>query len=166
MIAAFSRLRGLAALATAGSAAVLLAALGFQFIGGLAPCPLCIWQRWPHVAAIVLGLAALALPARAARVTMALGAVAMLTGAGLGLFHAGVERRWWTGPTTCTSGAIDGLSVDALVARIKAAPLVRCDEIPWEFAGLSMAGWNAALSLVLAGVFAAAYASSSASQYR
>lgn len=166
MIATLSRPRGLAALAAAGSALILLAALGFQFIGGLAPCPLCIWQRWPHVAAIVLGLAALALPVRAARAAMALGAVAMLTGAGLGLFHAGVERHWWTGPTTCTSGAIDGLSVDALVARIKAAPLVRCDEIPWELAGLSMAGWNAALCLVLAAIFVAAYASSSASQYR
>lgn len=153
--------RALSALAAAGSAATLLAALGFQFIGGLAPCEMCIWQRWPHVAAIALGLLAAAL---GWRVAMALGAVAMLTGAGLGVMHVGVEQHWWEGITTCSSGSISGLSTEELLAQIMAAPLVRCDEIAWSLFGVSMAGWNAILSLTLAAIFARAYASSSASQ--
>ncbi len=158
-----SRARTMAALAAAGSAATLLAALGFQFIGGLAPCPMCIWQRWPHVAAVALGVLAATLGWRA---LMALGAVAMLIGAGLGVFHVGVEPGWWEGPTTCVSAPIGGLTQQELLAQIMAAPLVRCDEIAWSLMGVSMAGWNALLSLALAGVFALAYASSSASQYR
>lgn len=155
--------RALALLAAAGSAATLGAALWFQFVVGLPPCAMCIWQRWPHVAAIALGAVAAATGWRPA---MALGAVAMLAGSGLGVFHAGVEQRWWEGPTTCTSGSVAGLSTQELLDRIMAAPLVRCDEIAWQFLGVSMAGWNAILSLGLALVFVAAYASSSASQYR
>lgn len=158
-----SRARMLAALAAAGSAATLLAALGFQFIGGLAPCPMCIWQRWPHVAAAALGVLAAALGWRA---LMALGALVMLIGAALGAFHVGVEQGWWQGPTTCVSAPIGGLTQQELLAQIMAAPLVRCDEIAWSLMGVSMAGWNALLSLALAGAFALAYASSSASQYR
>jgi len=153
--------RALAALAAAGSAATLLAALGFQFIGGLAPCEMCVWQRWPHVAAIILGALAAALGWRAA---MALGAVAMLIGAGLGVMHVGVEQHWWTGITTCSAPPVGGLSTEELLAQIMAAPLVRCDEIAWSLLGVSMAGWNAILSLALAALFARAYASSSASQ--
>lgn len=155
--------RRLAGLAAAGSAATLLAAFGFQHLGGLVPCPLCIWQRWPHAAAIVLGGAALAFGWRPAA---AAGALAMLVGAGLGFFHAGVEQGWWRGPSTCSAAPIGGLTPEQLLAQIMAAPLVRCDEIPWSLMGLSMAGWNAVLSLALAALFAAAYASSSASQYR
>lgn len=153
--------RALAALAAAGSAATLLAALGFQFIGGLAPCEMCIWQRWPHVAAVALGLVAAGFGWRAA---MALGAVAMLIGAGIGVLQVGVEHHWWEGITTCSSGPIGGLSTEALLAQIMAAPLVRCDEVAWSLFGVSMAGWNAILSLTLAALFARAYASSSASQ--
>jgi disulfide bond formation protein DsbB len=162
-VAGVTRLRALSGAAAAGSAVVLAAALAFQYLGGLAPCPMCIWQRWPHVAAVALGLAALALGWRAAA---ALGAVAMLVGAGLGLFHAGVEQGWWEGPSTCAAGPVGGLSTEELLAQILNAPLVRCDEIAWSFAGVSMAGWNAILSLALAALFAGAYASSSASQYR
>lgn len=163
MIARLTPWRRLAALGAAGSAAVLGAALWFQYVVGLAPCPMCIWQRWPHVAAIALGAAAAALGLRAAA---ALGAFAMLIGAGLGVFHAGVEQGWWQGPSTCAAPAVGDLSTEELLARIMAAPMVRCDEIPWAFAGVSMAGWNAVLSLALALLFLRAYASSSASQYR
>jgi disulfide bond formation protein DsbB len=139
--------------ATTGSAALLIAALGFQYIGGLPPCKLCYWQRYPHMAAIAIG--ALAVFARS-RLLPVLGAVAALASANVGLYHTGVERGWWEGPTTCTSGPIDGLSTDALIDQIMAAPLVRCDDIAWQFLSLSMASWNAIASLLLALIWIAA----------
>ena len=143
----------LIALAAGGSAALLIAALGFQYLGGLPPCKLCYWQRYPHVAAIVLGLIAIGIKSRAVALA---GAIAALTTAGLGLYHTGVERGWWEGPTTCTSSSIDGLSTDALMDQIMNAPVTRCDEIAWEFLTLSMASWNMIASLVLAGLWIAA----------
>jgi disulfide bond formation protein DsbB len=132
--------------ATLGSAALMLGALAFQHIGGMAPCKLCIWQRYPHVIAIGLGAVALAFP----RVPLiALGALAALTTSVIGGYHAGVEQGWWEGPTTCTSGPIGGLSADQLLDQILSAPLVRCDDIPWQMLGLSMAGWNMVFSSFL-----------------
>ena len=137
-------------LAGVGSAAILLGALGFQFIGGLVPCPLCIYQRWPHVVAAVLAALGVTLLRRHARPLALIGALAMLIGAGLGAYHAGIEQEWWQGPDSCTSGDITGLSAEQLMAQIMAAPLVRCDEIVWEFLGLTMAAWNAVISFGLA----------------
>ncbi|MDT8344028.1 MAG: disulfide bond formation protein B [Thermohalobaculum sp.] len=142
-------------LAGAGSAALLLGALGFQFLGGLAPCPMCIWQRWPHVAAVVLAVLAVTVLWRQRRWLAALGAAAMLVSTGLGIFHAGVEWQWWQGPVTCTAGDITRLSADELMTQILGAPLVRCDEIVWELFGITMAGWNALFSLGLAALWAA-----------
>lgn len=134
-----------------GPAAVLGAALFSQYVGGLNPCQMCIWQRWPHGAAIALALIALALaPRRAATVALYLGALALIIGAGIGAFHAGVELGYWEGPTTCSGGDVSGLSPADLIAKLQAAPLVRCDEVAWSFLGVSMAGWNAILSLGLA----------------
>lgn len=133
-------------LATLGSAALMLGALAFQHIGGMAPCKLCIWQRYPHVIAIGAGAVALAFP----RIPLiALGALAALTTSVIGGYHAGVEQGWWEGPTTCTSGPIGGMSADQLLDQILSAPLVRCDEIPWQMLGLSMAGWNMVFSSLL-----------------
>ena len=67
-----------------------------------------------------------------------------------------MEQGWWPGPTTCTSGPVGGLSTDELLNQIMAAPLVRCDDIPWQLMGLSMAGWNAVVSLLLLGLWIAA----------
>jgi disulfide bond formation protein DsbB len=142
-------------LAAGGSAALLLGAWGFQHIGGLAPCKMCIWQRYPHVAAVVIGALALVLP-KLNPLPM-IGALAAMITAGIGFFHAGVEQGWWEGPSTCTSGDIGGLSAEELMNQIMAAPLVRCDEIPWEMFGLSMAGWNAAISAVLVLLWLAAW---------
>lgn len=141
-------------LAAAGSAALLLGALAFQFIGGLAPCPLCIWQRWPHVVAAIAGVLGASVLARLARPLAGLGGLAMLTSAGLGVYHTGIERGWWPGPPTCAApGNTADLSTDELMGRIMSAPLVRCDEVAWEMLGLSMASWNAVASLALAGVW-------------
>jgi len=139
--------------AASGSAALLLGALWFQYFGGLPPCDLCIWQRWPHLAAVLLGGAALALPGR---LLPLLGGLAALTTSSVGLYHTGVERGWWEGPSTCTSGAVSGLTPEQLMEQIMAAPLVRCDEVAWELLGLSMASWNALAALALALLWLAA----------
>ena len=144
----------LALIATAGSAALLLGALGFQYIGDLAPCKMCIWQRWPHGIAVVIGAAFLI---TALRPLLVLGALSALTTSLIGFFHAGVEQGWWEGPTTCTSGPIGGLSTDDLLASIMDAPLVRCDDIAWSLGGISMAGWNGIISLGLVVVWAIAW---------
>ena len=141
-------------LATLGSALLMASAYAFQHIGGMAPCKMCIWQRYPHVIAIVIGGIALATGTR----WLALcGAAAAATTSAIGFYHAGVEQGWWEGPSTCTSGAIDNLSPDALLDQILSAPLVRCDDIPWEMFGISMAGWNGLVSLVLVSFWLTAF---------
>ncbi len=140
-------------LAGAGSAALLIAAFAFQHLGGLAPCKLCLWQRWPHAVAAALAAVSLAVAAGHARLIAWAGALAALATAAVGLYHVGVEQKWWDGPATCSSGSIEGLSTDELLDQIMAAPMVRCDEIAWQFAGLSMAGWNMVIALLLAGLW-------------
>lgn len=140
-------------LAASGSAALLLGALAFQHLGGMAPCKLCIWQRWPHGIAVGAGVIGLvALPGLMA----ATGALAALVTAGIGGYHTGVERGWWPGPSDCSGGPVGGMSAEELLDQIMAAPLVRCDEVPWEMFGLSMASWNMAVSLGLAAIWVVA----------
>jgi disulfide bond formation protein DsbB len=139
--------------ATLGSLALLLGAFGFQALG-YAPCKMCLWQRWPHGAAILIGVVALALPWRPLPLA---GALAAATTGAIGIYHTGVERGWWPGPDTCTSGPIGGLSPQDLLDQIMAAPLIRCDEVAWQFLSLSMASWNAIISLALAGLWLMAY---------
>ena len=142
-------------LAAAGGSTLLLAlAFGFQHLGGLPPCALCLWQRWPHAAAVAIGALALAVPGA---LPALFGAAAAAATGGIGLYHAGVERGLWAGPESCSGGApVGDLSVEELTAQIMAAPVVRCDEVAWAFAGLSMAEWNALLSFALAGLWIAA----------
>lgn len=142
--------KSLLLLATAGSAAMLLGAFGFQYIGDMAPCKMCIWQRWPHGIAIVAGLLALALKQK---VFAVIGALAALTTSLIGLYHAGVEKGIFEGPDSCTSGPVGNLSADELFNQIMSAPLVRCDEIPWDMFGISMAGWNGLISFALFGLW-------------
>lgn len=143
-------------LAAAGSAALMIGALAFQHLGGMAPCKLCIWQRWPHVVAIGIGLLAM-LALLPQRLLAGLGAVAALATAGIGFYHSGVERKWWEGPASCSGGSVGDQSAQDLFAQIMAAPLVRCDEVPWQMLGLSMASWNAVLSLLMAGIWVMAW---------
>jgi disulfide bond formation protein DsbB len=145
--------RNLILIAAGGSAAMLLGAFWFQYVMDLAPCKLCIWQRWPHAAAVVIGLVAILTK----RVQLAwLGALAAATTSAIGLYHTGVEKGWWEGPSTCTSSSPAGLSADELFNQIMAAPLIRCDEVAWSLMGLSMASWNGLISLALAGIWLAA----------
>jgi disulfide bond formation protein DsbB len=148
----------LAALATAGSAALLAGALAFQYIGGLAPCHLCMLQRYPHVAAILFGCLALLVPKGLLSRLLPLAAAAgTLTSAAYGAYHTGVERHWWLGPNTCTAGAISHLSTKDLLAQIQAAPLVQCDQVAWSMFTLSMASWNMLASLLLTALWLAAF---------
>lgn len=144
--------RTLALLAGAGSAALLGGAFAFQYLGGLAPCALCLWQRWPHAAAVLI--LALVLLWRPSPWLALAGALAVLATAGIGGFHVGVEQGWWEGLATCTGGSISGLSVeDLLNPNAAVAPPARCDEVPWALLGVSMAGWNMLLSLGLAALW-------------
>ena len=129
--------------------ALLISVWIFQALG-YPPCKLCVYQRWPHGIGVAIGVVALLIPLA---VLPLLGALAALVTAGIGVYHTGVERDWWEGPTTCTSGDISGISPDQLLNRILDAPLIRCDEVSWQFLSLSMASWNALVSLVLAGIW-------------
>jgi disulfide bond formation protein DsbB len=141
--------RQVTALLLAGPTALLVGALGFQYIGGLPPCEMCLWQRWALVAAIGLALIGWALKHN--RAVLALAALAVLAGAGIAVFHAGVEQHWWKGITECAAPMLSGSSAD-IMGQIMAQPLVRCDAIPWSLFGISMAGWNALISSVIGGV--------------
>lgn len=134
-------------LAGLGSLGLLIGALLFQYVGDMAPCKMCYWQRYPHVGAIIIAGIILI---TGIGVFAVLGLLSALITAGIGGFHAGVEQGWWEGPQSCTSTSIDNLSTEELLAQIMSAPMVRCDEIPWQMFGLSMAGWNMVVSICLA----------------
>ena len=144
--------RHLSLLAGAGSAGLLIAALGFQ-AAGYAPCELCILQRWPHVAAIAV--AVLVWWTGRVRGLAILGMVAAGVAMGLAIYHTGVELKLWAGPTHCsgTVGNLATMSAQDLLTRLNATPVVRCDEVAWRFLGLSMAAWNAVFSAGLAVVW-------------
>ncbi len=118
-------------------------ALGSQYIGGLHPCEMCYWQRWPHGAAILLAAASFTAPAASprSRLMTLLAAAAIAVSGAIGVYHAGVEAGIFEGFTTCTTTR--GMTLQDIVS----APLVRCDQVQWALFGISMAGWNAILSL-------------------
>jgi disulfide bond formation protein DsbB len=148
-------------LAALGSGALLGGAYYFQYVVGLAPCEMCLWQRWPHMVAIAAGLLALAAFA-APRLGLALLVVAitaLFVTSALGVFHAGVENHWWAGPQACSGTIPRGLSPEDLKKYLFAARMVRCDEAAWTLWGISMAGWNAIFSGGLALALALGFAS-------
>lgn len=146
-----------ALIVAAASAGTLVGAYIFQYVIGIPPCPLCLEQRIPHYLAVPLGLAvAVAAIKGAPRWLVATGlaalALALLTTAGIGVYHAGVEWKFWPGPTDC-SGPISSFGdAGTLLQQMQQAAVVRCDEVRFRFLGLSLAGYNAVISLILAGV--------------
>jgi len=137
-----------------GSAATILGALFFQYGLGIAPCPLCLEQRIPHYAVIPLApLVVFAERSNAPRAVvlggLGLMAVALLIGAGIGVYHSGVEWKWWAGPQDC-SGPLTPLGSKDLLQQLQNVNIVRCDEAAWRFLGLSLAGYNVLISLALA----------------
>lgn len=126
-------------------AALLAGAYGSQYIGGLFPCEMCWWQRYPHFAAVAIALIAFAVGnAGYRKALVALAALAIATSGLIAGFHAGVEYGWWEGLTACTA-TISGSGED-LLKSIMNAPLVRCDVAPWSLFGISLAGYNFLLS--------------------
>ena len=127
---------------------LLLGAFAFEYIGGLAPCKLCIWQRWPH--ALVIVCAGIGLARTDKRLWLTGTALSALTTSGIGLYHLGVEQKWWSGPSGCSSQMGSNLDLSELTDSLLAMPVVKCDEVAWELLGLSMAGWNMVLSAGIA----------------
>ena len=121
-------------------AGLLGGALFSQYVGGLYPCEMCYWQRWPHAAAILLALGAFLRRAKS-RTLVLLAALAIAISGAIGVFHFGVEMGWWEGITHCTATGAASLE------DILNVPLIRCDQVQWDFLGISMAGWNAIFSL-------------------
>lgn len=139
-------LRKAAWLAFAIPAALLAGALGSQYIGGLFPCEMCHWQRWPHEAALAFAIMALlARDARTMRLFVYMAAIAILASGLVGIFHAGVEYKWWDGITACTRPA--GPGSGNIMADIMAAPLVSCNQPQWTLGPISLAGFNAIFSI-------------------
>lgn len=140
------------ALGTA-SLLLILGALGFQYLARLTPCELCLWQRWPHVGAAVVGfggpllIRAGLLERGAARGMAGLVALLIAVSGGIGVYHAGVEWHWWPGPQSCTGTGYRymGGTLDLN------APVVLCDIAAWRLLGLSLAGYNAVISFAIAG---------------
>lgn len=148
--------RNLIFLAGLGSAVLLLVAFGFQHLGGILPCAMCLWQRWPHAAAVALGALGAVLPQ--ARIA-AVGGILMLGNAGLAHYHTGVERNWWKGPQSCAAGAaqdLGNLSGSDLLDTTTGPAVILCDKVAWQMLGLSMASWNGLACLALATLWLAA----------
>ena len=143
-------LRNARLLALLVPAALLAGAWAFQLIGGLYPCEMCHWQRWPHYGAVAMAVLAFVIRAPRVQATLVAGAAALVVVSGaIGVFHAGVEYHWWQGMTACTqTTSTVGLSTDQALKDLLAAPIVRCDAAQWSLLGVSLAGWNALLSFV------------------
>jgi disulfide bond formation protein DsbB len=136
----------LISLASFGSLAIIIGAYSFEYIGGFLPCKLCYWQRYPHFLNILIFPILYLLQMR---ILIFIGMSSMLISTVLAFYHVGVEQKYWLGPSSCTNSSIEGLTTDQLLTQIMNAPLVRCDEIAWEFIGVSMAGWNVLISFCL-----------------
>jgi len=136
-------------IALALPAALLAGAWGSQLIGGLYPCEMCHWQRWPHYAALVPAILAFFVPQRSIRGSLVILAALLIAVSGaIGVAHAGVEYGWWQGFTACTSTVdLSGLSATDRLNAIMRAPVIRCDVAQWTLGGISLAGFNAILSL-------------------
>jgi disulfide bond formation protein DsbB len=127
--------------------ALVLGALGFQYLDNLPPCEMCHWQRWPHIAAAVVGLVGGmlltigVLPARTAPFVAAFAILGVAVAGALGVYHAGVEWHWWLGPQACTTGFVFNGHLDLT------APVPHCDIPAWTLFRISLAGYNAIFSL-------------------
>ncbi|MBV9859031.1 MAG: disulfide bond formation protein B [Alphaproteobacteria bacterium] len=135
----------------AASVIVLGGAFLSEYWGGLAPCELCLLQRWPWAAAITIAIVVLFVGNRPALpwVALLLGLV-FLAGAGLAFYHLGVEQHWFPGPSACTGGSVHPKTVEEMRALILKAAPVQCDQVAWSLFGVSLAGWNLLASLVMA----------------
>jgi disulfide bond formation protein DsbB len=150
--------RTFAAFVLVASAVVLGGALLSEYWGGLAPCELCVRERWPWGAAIVISFVATMVGSRPGLPWVALLLAAVFAGgSGLAFYHVGVEQHWFAGPTACSGAATAADTLEALKAQILRQQPVRCDEPAWSLWGISLAGWNLLASLVMLGCCVAAF---------
>lgn len=136
-----------------GAGAVIATALYFEHGLGMRPCLLCLYQRWPYYAGVPLAalVAFLAASERAARAGLGLVGLVFLASAGLGAYHAGVEWGFFLGPNGCGGApAAPAAGMDAFLAQLETVRVIDCSQPAWIFLGLSMAGWNALVSLAIA----------------
>ncbi|MDI9409734.1 MAG: disulfide bond formation protein B [Candidatus Pacebacteria bacterium] len=151
----FKNLKLASWLSIVGAIGVLAAVMIAQYILGYAPCKICIWQRWPWLAVAIMGGVSLLLLRfnflRLSKFLMGLIILSLLVGAGIALYHVGIEYHWWAGPVTCSGGGAAAAATDleSLRRALTAAPVVFCDQPAWQFYGLTMAGLNLLLSLAL-----------------
>ena len=139
------------------SAVVLGTALLSEYWGGLAPCELCLVQRWPWAAAIVISLIVLLVGERAPLSWVALVfAVVFVIGVVLAFYHVGVEQHWFAGPTACTASSGGAMTLDQMKQQILGTAPVLCDRPAWTLFGVSLAGWNLLASLIMTGCCVAA----------
>ena len=132
----------------------LITVLASQYIFGLEPCHLCIYQRIPYVFIIAFGLVAYGAARQDKKISrffLFMVGLTFLGGMAIAIFHTGVEQEWWPGMSECGSNTNDtGLTIEELREKVLNAPLVRCNEIAWSLFGISMAGYNAILSFIMA----------------
>jgi disulfide bond formation protein DsbB len=148
------------------SVAVLGSALAAQYWGGLAPCELCLKERWPWTAAIGIAIVGAMTASRRAlpRVALLL-AVVFAIGSALAFYHVGVERHWFAGPEACTASGTPG-TLAALREQLLHQLPVRCDQPAWSLWGISLAGWNLVASLAMTGISLAVLAQLRAERLR
>jgi disulfide bond formation protein DsbB len=129
-----------------------------QYWGGLAPCELCLLQRWPWAAAIAISLVALIAGSRAVLPWAALIlAIVFALGATIAFYHVGVEQHWFAGPTACTASSSGAMTLEDMKRQIFGTAPVLCDQVQWSLFGVSLAGWNLMASLGMAAVCAAVF---------
>jgi disulfide bond formation protein DsbB len=143
---------------TAIAAATLAGAWFFQLVLGLVPCPLCLEQRYAYYLAVPLGVLVAIAAARDAPRGIVLAGLALLTlaalgNAVLGTYHAGVEWKFWPGPSSCTGAALK-FGGGSLLDQLDKVKVVPCDVVQWRFLGISLAGYNALISLLMAALAA------------
>ncbi|PHQ72442.1 MAG: disulfide bond formation protein B [Sneathiella sp.] len=136
--------------ALGASVGALGAAFTSQYVFGLWPCVLCLYQRWPYAAVIAIALIGIGLRRKmGSGIFLLFCAVGFAATALIGGFHVGVEQGWWEGTTECVGDTSKALSLQDLKAQIMSAPVVRCDDIAWSLFGISMAGFNVIAAAIM-----------------
>ena len=130
------------------SFSVLASAISFELFYDLAPCELCIWQRWPHVIIIAIMLLGLSILNKT-WILLLISLSAIVTGI-IGFYHTGIEQGWWSGPLGCSNHFGSETDISNLTTLLLETPVVKCDEIVWSLFNISMAGWNSLVSFFIA----------------
>jgi disulfide bond formation protein DsbB len=131
------------------SSALLVTVFYFEYVGGIIPCKLCIWQRLPHAIVVFLGIFALVNNNYRLIISLTC-SLTIFSGFLLSGYHVGIEHKLWPGPQSCSgTDALNTLSPDLFLETILKAPITKCDEVTWSFLKISMAGWNFIFSFLL-----------------